>query len=193
MLGEAYTMTIVVKARRPTPTPHLRFTSQSHMVRIRWLGPLPSTSPPPHNLSSILPSLCVLIRVGMADLSRLAPVYPVVKTEGQSFNKGTHTASQPGLSLPSFATFRDHASRSDDASVDGPEIANTMSRLPCFSCSKLKPMVYDIAVAAAELDEHVQSHFNKAVVRVGSTSDGRVRHSTCDGTLTCDTEAGRPI
>ncbi|KAK0890153.1 hypothetical protein LTR91_025860 [Friedmanniomyces endolithicus] len=99
------------------------------------------------------------------DLSRLAPVYPVVKTEGQSFNKGTHTASQPGLSLPSFATFRDHASRSDDASVDGPEIANTMSRLPCFSCSKLKPMVYDIAVAAAELDEHVQSHFNKAVVR----------------------------
>lgn len=173
-------MTIVVKARQSTPTPHLRFTSQSHMVRIRWPGPLPSASPPSHNLSLILPSLCILTRVGMEDLPRLAPVYPVVKTEGQSFNKGTHTPSQPGPSLPSFATFREHTARSDDVGVDGPETATTTARLPCFSCSRLKPMVHDVAVAAAELDENVKSHFNKAVIRVGSTSDGRVRHSTSD-------------
>jgi len=105
----------------------------------------------------------------MEDLHRLAPVYTVVKTEGQSFNKGTHTPSQPGPSLPSFATFREHATRSDGAGVDGPETVTSTDRLPCFSCSKLKPMVHEVAVAAAELDENVQSHFNKAVVRVGPT------------------------
>ncbi|KAK0252497.1 hypothetical protein LTR91_004946 [Friedmanniomyces endolithicus] len=92
-------------------------------------------------------------------------VYTVVKTEGQSFNKGTHTPSQPGPSLPSFATFREHATRSDGAGVNGPETVTSTDRLPCFSCSKLKPMVHEVAVAAAELDENVQSHFNKAVVR----------------------------
>ncbi|KAK5700979.1 hypothetical protein LTR97_005498 [Elasticomyces elasticus] len=102
---------------------------------------------------------------GMEDLPRLSPAYAVVKTEGQSYHQGVHTPSQQAPSLPSFASFQEHATRPNDADVDGPEIAPMAARLSCYLCSKLNPMVREVAIAAAELDENVQTYCNKAVIR----------------------------
>lgn len=114
----------------------------------------------------LLSSFCLLTRDGMEDLPRLSPVYNSVKTNGHSYHQGHHTALQQPPSLPSFASFEEQATRSDDAEVDGPEIAPMAARLSCYVCAELRPMVHDVAVAAAELDENVQSHCNKAITRV---------------------------
>lgn len=97
----------------------------------------------------------------MPDLPRLSPAY-----ENQH-SRTLQTPTQPHNSLPSFASFSEHAAtRSDDPDVDGPEIAPMASRLSCYLCTKLQPMVRDVAIAVAELDEHVQAYCNKSVTRV---------------------------
>ncbi|KAI6875981.1 hypothetical protein KC338_g521 [Hortaea werneckii] len=77
--------------------------------------------------------------------------------------RGQSTTHQ---SLPSFATFSEHAAnRKDDPDVDGPEIAPMASRLSCHSCNKLKPQLRELALAAAEVDENVQNVFNRPLIR----------------------------
>ncbi|KAK3114843.1 hypothetical protein LTR53_006423 [Teratosphaeriaceae sp. CCFEE 6253] len=115
--------------------------------------------------SMLLPSFCLLTGDGMEDLPRISPVYIAVKPEAQLYRHGYQTPSQTVPSLPSFASFEEQASRPDEAEVDGPEIAPMAARLSCYLCSKLEPIVRDVAIAAAELDENVQSHCNKAVTR----------------------------
>ncbi|EMC94488.1 hypothetical protein BAUCODRAFT_35707 [Baudoinia panamericana UAMH 10762] len=68
-------------------------------------------------------------------------------------------------SLPSFATLQEHTSRLSEPDADGPEIAPMNSRISCYLCTKLKPMVREAAIAVAELDENVQSYCNQAVTR----------------------------
>jgi hypothetical protein len=53
---------------------------------------------------------------------------------------------------------------------DEVEIAPMSARLSCYLCSNLKPMVRDVAVAVAELDEAVQTYCNKSVTRVSLKS-----------------------
>ena len=119
----------------------------------------------PPSSPMLLSSLCSLTGDGMKDLPGLSPVYNSVKAESQSYNH-LHTPLHQAPSLPSFASFQEQATRSDDAEVDGPEIAPMAARLSCFVCSKLRPMVHEVAIAAAELDENVQSHCNKVITRV---------------------------
>lgn len=40
------------------------------------------------------------------------------------------------------------------------------SRLSCDSCTKLKPMVREVAIAVADLDDNVQTYCNKSATRV---------------------------
>jgi hypothetical protein len=117
----------------------------------------------------LLPSLSVLTHDGMEDPQKFSPAYSVVKTEHPLYQKAPPTPASQAPSLPSFASFQQHTNRLDDAEVDGPEIAPMAARLTCFSCTKLKPMIREVAIAVAELDENVQSYCNKAVTRVGAS------------------------
>lgn len=46
------------------------------------------------------------------------------------------------------------------------------SRLSCFLCVKLLPMVQEVASAVADLDETVQVYCSKSTRRVGALEDG---------------------
>jgi hypothetical protein len=114
----------------------------------------------------LLPTLTVLTHDGMEDAQKFSPAYTAVKNEHQHYQNFPPTPSSQAPSLPSFASFQQHTNRLDDAEVDGPEIAPMAARLTCYSCTQLKPMVREVAIAVAELDENVQSYCNKAVTRV---------------------------
>ena len=110
--------------------------------------------------------------IAMLELPRI-PNYASSATQFQSHNVVDGSYTKPTTSLPSFASFQEHASRSDDA--DEVEIAPMSSRLSCYMCSKLKPMVRDVAIAVGELDENVQTVCQKPVTRVRVfTRDGPV-------------------
>jgi len=109
-------------------------------------------------------------------------------TRSQAHPKTAPTPhQQASTSLPSFAAFQAHASRFDDPEVEGPEIAPMSSRLACNLCTRLKPMVQEVAIAVAELDESVQSYCSGSVNRVcgvidfehlARQTDSHGRHST---------------
>lgn len=97
-------------------------------------------------------------------MPRIAPAYAARPLETQS-HESSHSAHAHPTSLPSFASFQESANRTDEPD-EGPEIAPMSSRLSCYQCNRLKPMVQDVAIAAAELDEAVQTHCNRSVTRV---------------------------
>ena len=103
----------------------------------------------------------------MIDLPSIAPAYTGQSSASQSYGtSGTSQSSrsQHTTSLPSFASFHEHATRTEDP--DEVEIAPMSSRLSCYLCTKLKPMVREVAIAVAELDENVQLYCNKSATRV---------------------------
>ncbi|KAK3675213.1 hypothetical protein LTR78_004722 [Recurvomyces mirabilis] len=107
---------------------------------------------------------------------RSSPPLAQVKSELPTYPQDVQTPSIQAPSLPSFASFQKHTTRTDDADVDGPEIAPMAARLPCNTCTQLGPMVRNVAIAVAELDENVQMYCNKAVTRsLDMPTDGSVR------------------
>ena len=97
----------------------------------------------------------------MTDLPRISTPYPPVSAHALE-NQTSHP--QHPTSLPSFASFSEQASRTDDP--DEVEIAPMSARLSCYSCNKLTPLIREVAIAVAELDENVQQYCNKSVTRV---------------------------
>lgn len=96
------------------------------------------------------------------------------------------TSSTPTTSLPSFASLKEHsAARNDD--VDGPEISSMSSRLSCYFCVKLRPLVKDVADAVAELDESVRAICNpllNAVSVIATLSHRTTQSLLIDSVLT---------
>ena len=133
----------------------------------------------------------------MADLPKLSTNYGTNSynsVEGHAYSGEQGLRQQHTTSLPSFASFQEHANRTDDP--DEVEIAPMSSRLSCYLCTKLKPLLREAAIAVAELDENVQSYCNKSATRVclahclavvsfpGQTIDIALdRHSTFLGTI----------
>lgn len=97
----------------------------------------------------------------MTDLPKLSTAY-----QGPSAHVHETQRARPQhpTSLPSFASLSEQASRAEDP--DEVEVAPMSARLSCHSCNKLTPLVREIAIAVAELDEHVQQYCNKSVTRV---------------------------
>ena len=85
-------------------------------------------------------------------------------TASQSYGTTPTPRPQTTTSLPSFASFQEHAGRPEEP--DEVEIAPMSARLSCYLCTKLKPMVREVAIAVAELDENVQTYCNKSITRV---------------------------
>ena len=109
-----------------------------------------------------LPENILTVDIVDLDLPRLSPMLQVSDRK-----MVRQSSSQVATSLPSFASFSEHAAtRSDEADADGPEIAPMASRLPCSLCTKLQPMVQEVAVAIAELDENIQLYSNRPVTKV---------------------------
>ena len=103
----------------------------------------------------------------MTDLPKISTAYlanSANASERHIFSGNQSSHSQQTTSLPSFATFEEHAGRTDDP--DEVEIAPMSSRLSCYLCPKLKPMVREVAIAVADLDESVRSYCNKSNTRV---------------------------
>lgn len=103
----------------------------------------------------------------MTDLPKISTTYSansVNVSESQTYSSAQSLRTQQTTSLPSFASFQEHASRTDDP--DEVEIAPMSSRLSCYLCTKLKPMVRDVATAVAELDENVQTYCHRSITRV---------------------------
>jgi hypothetical protein len=101
------------------------------------------------------------------DLPRIATTHAVNGSAALSLTSSSNQSSQQSqsTSLPSFASFEEHAStRLDDS--DEVEIAPMSSRLSCNLCTKLNPRLRDVALAVAELDENIQSTYGKPVTRV---------------------------
>ncbi|KXT06038.1 hypothetical protein AC578_1336 [Pseudocercospora eumusae] len=73
------------------------------------------------------------------------------------------TSSIPTTSLPSFASLKEHSAARNDDDVDGPEISSMSSRLSCYLCVKLRPLVKDVADAVAELDQSVRAICNPSL------------------------------
>lgn len=99
----------------------------------------------------------------MTDLSRLAPARNSTPHEPPSYGGPSAAGTPQPTSLPSFASFRESASRPDEDEV---EIAPMSSRLSCYQCTKLTSMLSEVAMRVAELDESIQSHCNRSVSRV---------------------------
>ena len=97
----------------------------------------------------------------MTDLPKISTTYQAVSAHALE-SQGPHP--QHPTSLPSFASFSEQASRTDDP--DEVEIAPMSARLSCYSCNKLTPLIREVAIAVAELDENVQQYCNKSVTRV---------------------------
>ncbi|KAK5162969.1 uncharacterized protein LTR77_011023 [Saxophila tyrrhenica] len=88
---------------------------------------------------------------------------PRIATDNK-FSIGTPISrQQTTTSLPSFASFHEHATRNDEP--DEVEIAPMSARLPCSMCTKLKPKIYEVAIAVAAFDETAQTHFSKPTAR----------------------------
>ena len=100
----------------------------------------------------------------MTDPPRVPSPYGT-SSESQLHNLGRANSGHTP-SLPSFASFEEHASRRDDA--DAADDAPTGALLTCYLCTKLKSMVEDVAVAVAELDESVHSAYQHSVSSVSS-------------------------
>lgn len=98
----------------------------------------------------------------MTELPKLSTSYQPGSAHPRELN-----SSQPQQppSLPSFAALSEQASRGDDG--DEVEIAPMSARLSCNSCYKLSPLIRDIAITVAELDENIQQYCNKSNARVG--------------------------
>jgi len=104
----------------------------------------------------------------MTELPRIAPTYSGAPSERHMYAKNFSSPAPmtTTTSLPSFASFQEQAKCSEDPDVEGPEIAPMSSRLSCYQCTKLKPMVRDVAIAVTEFDEAIQTYCNRAVTRV---------------------------
>ncbi|WPG98082.1 Hypothetical protein R9X50_00086800 [Acrodontium crateriforme] len=98
------------------------------------------------------------------DLPKITPPFSAGVAEAQPLSGSVSSTSSKATLLPSFASFQEHANRSDEE-IDGPEIAPMARRLPCDSCHKLQPMVREVAGALSELDEFVQSICHKSSTR----------------------------
>ena len=104
----------------------------------------------------------LIANITESDLPRISPMLNV--HEGTMARR---PSSQVATSLPSFASFSEHAAaRSDETDTDGPEIAPMVSRLPCHPCNQLQPMVQEVAVAIAELDQNIQSLSSRSAIKV---------------------------
>lgn len=87
------------------------------------------------------------------------------------------TTTTTTTSLPSFASFQEQTSRSEDPDVEGPEIAPMSSRLSCYQCTKLKPVVRDVAMAVMEFEETIQTYCKRAVTRTLDFPDDSPVHA----------------
>nr|POE77587.1 hypothetical protein CFP56_09234 [Quercus suber] len=77
---------------------------------------------------------------------------------------GSRDSPVPQGALPPFASFSQHPGYPDEP--DGPEIAPMSQRIACSSCTNLKPLVRDVAVATADLEGCVQAICNTTVTRM---------------------------
>lgn len=93
----------------------------------------------------------------MTDLPRIA-------SDKHSYLQTPLSRQQTGTSLPPFSSIQEHASRVDEP--DEVEIAPMSARLSCYQCTKLEPLIREVAVAVAELDELVQTSCRDTVTRV---------------------------
>ena len=108
----------------------------------------------------------------MTDLPKIPRTYPSNSSHPLE-NHGSHP--QQSTSLPSFASLSEHASRTDDP--DEVEIAPMSARLPCSSCNKLTPLIREVALAVAELDDNVQQYCNKSATRVWFSNSIQFAHN----------------
>ena len=97
-------------------------------------------------------------------LHNVSPVPSLHTTESSAYSSVQSSRQQNPTSLPSFASFQEHAGRPDDLVEGG--LAAMSSQMPCHLCAKLKPMIRDVAIAVAGLDESVQSYGNASVTKV---------------------------
>ena len=88
---------------------------------------------------------------------------------GSSDSRSYGTSQSQHTSLPSFASFQEHASRTEAA--DEGDATPMSSLLSCYLCTKLKPMVREVAIAIGDLDQHVQTFCNRTVTRVSWPTD----------------------
>ena len=101
--------------------------------------------------------------VAMIELPRITPVHG-----GPSHVILPHGGMQPirpepqSTSLPSIASLRQN--RNDD--LDDPVIAPMSERLTCNSCTQLRPIMHDVSLAVAELDQTVQAHCQRLTNKV---------------------------
>lgn len=117
----------------------------------------------------LLGSLTDHVGVMNPDLSRLPSTTNAAHAQrSQSFSNDDHAAAQGtpsggSTSLPSFASFQEHAARNEDGDLI---IAPMSQRLSCSMCTKLKPLVREIALAVSDVDESVQSLGTRSISRV---------------------------
>ena len=121
----------------------------------------PSNQSESHGLHAYLALVPANYCDAMTDLPNISRTYPASSARAPE-NQGSHP--QQATSLPSFASLSEHASRPDDP--DEVEIAPMSARLPCSSCNKLSPLIREVALAVAELDDNVQQYCNKSTTRV---------------------------
>jgi hypothetical protein len=113
--------------------------------------PLMPFLPPPH-----------ANRIGVTtDMPKLSTPYQSASARPRDIQP-SHPQQQ--TSLPPFASISEQADRADDP--DEVEIAPMSARLSCSSCIKLNPLINEIAITVAELDENVQQYCNKSITRV---------------------------
>ena len=99
----------------------------------------------------------------MIELPRISTAYSA-RLHGSRSSSGGQTGPSATTSLPSFASFQKHASRpshSDEAKIEPLSV-----RLSCTLCPKLEPVIAEVAVAVAELDEDLQVQYFDSVKRV---------------------------
>ena len=113
----------------------------------------------------------------MTDLPKISTAFSadsVHALERRIHNGDYHPQLYQKTSLPSFASLQERANQTNDP--DDVEIAPMSSRMSCYLCNKLKPMLREVAITVAELDESVQSYCNTSVTRVrccGHVADER--------------------
>ena len=100
--------------------------------------------------------------ITMPDIPKLSTTY----TPGSTYPLQSQGARQhqQQTSLPSFASLSEHANRTGEP--DEMEIAPMSARLSCHSCNQLTPLLRDVALAVAELDDYAQQMSNKVFTRV---------------------------
>ncbi|KAF2765678.1 hypothetical protein EJ03DRAFT_330760 [Teratosphaeria nubilosa] len=112
------------------------------------------------------------------DLPRIADAFALGTSDGQPHERRVHPPSLQrqlqGTSLPSFASFKEHTtSYSDKSDIERAGVGAMSTSLPCYTCTKLSPLVTEMAGTMIGLDDIVQSLCHK-------NTNGPVEHTTDD-------------